>query len=130
MKKRVLIVDDEDEVREFVSTVLEENGYVPQTAKNGEEAMAIVRKSRPDLIILDVLMPRKGGIKMYRELKTADSFTEIPVVIYSGIAKRTFLRTQTVRSEFSGKSVAEPEGYVEKPSKPEYLAAVVKEILE
>lgn len=130
MKKRILIVDDENQVREFVSTVLEENDYVPITARNGEEAMDMIRKNRPDLIILDVLMPKEGGIRMYRELKTTDFLKSIPVVIYSGIAKRTFLRTQAVRAEFGGQSVAEPEGYVEKPSKPEYLAGVVKEILD
>jgi twitching motility two-component system response regulator PilH len=130
LKKQILIVDDEDEVREFVSAVLEENGFVPQTAKNGEEAMDIVRKNRPDLIILDILMPKEGGIRMYRELKTTDFLKEIPVVIYSGIAKRTFLRTQAIRTEFGGQSVDEPEGYVEKPSKPEHLAEVVKEILD
>ena len=129
MKKRILIVDDENQVREFVSTVLEENDYVPITARNGEEAMDMIRKERPDLIILDVLMPKEGGIRMYRELKTTDVLKDIPVIVYSGIAKRTFLRTQAVRTEFGGQSVGEPEGYVEKPSKPEYLAGVVKEIL-
>lgn len=129
MEKKILIVEDEDEVVEFVSTVLEENGYVPIIARNGEEALDMIRQNRPDLVILDILMPKQSGIRMYRELKTTDSFKDIPVVIYSGIAKRTFLRTQAARTEMGGESVPEPEAYIEKPAKPEYLARVVKEVL-
>ena len=129
MEKRILIVDDEDEVREFVSTVLEENSYVPVIATNGEEAMDMIRQNRPDLVILDILMPKQSGIRMYRELKTTDSFKDIPVVIYSGVAKRTFLRTQAARTEMGGESVPDPEAYIEKPAKPEYVAGVVRKIL-
>ena len=129
MEKRILIVDDEDEVREFVSTVLEENSYVPVIATNGEEAMDMIRQNRPDLVILDILMPKQSGIRMYRELKTTDSFKDIPVVIYSGVAKRTFLRTQAARTEMGGESVPDPEAYIEKPAKPEYVAGVVTKIL-
>lgn len=129
MEKRVLIVDDEDEVREFVSTVLEENGCIPIIARDGEEAMDMIRQNRPDLIIMDILMPRQSGIRMYRELKSADSFVDIPLIIYSGIAKRTFLRTQAARTEMGGQGVPEPEAYIEKPVKPEYLADIVKKIL-
>jgi twitching motility two-component system response regulator PilH len=129
MGKRVLVVDDEDEVRDFVSTLLEENGYAPITASDGAEAMEMVRQDRPDLIIMDILMPKQGGIKMYRELKSEDSFKDIPVVVYSGIAKRTYLRTQAARTEMGDQSVPEPEAYIEKPAKPEKLAGVVKNLL-
>ena len=129
MGKKVLIVDDEDEVRDFVSTLLEENGYAPITASDGAEAMDMVRQDRPDLIIMDILMPKQGGIKMYRELKSEDSFKDIPVVVYSGIAKRTYLRTQAARTEMGDQSVPDPEAYIEKPAKPEKLAAVIKSLL-
>ena len=129
MDKRILIVDDEDQVREYVSTVLEENGYTPLFARNGEEATDIIRQNRPDLVIMDILMPKQGGIKMYREMKSTDSFKDIPVVIYSGIAKRTFLRTQATRAKMGGRRVPEPEAYIEKPAKPEYLAKIVKQVL-
>lgn len=129
MGKKVLIIDDEDEVRDFVSTLLEENGYAPITASNGAEAMDMVRQDKPDLIIMDILMPEQGGIKMYRELKSEDSFKDIPVVVYSGIAKRTYLRTQAARTEMGDQSVPDPEAYIEKPAKPEKLAAVIKSLL-
>ncbi|MBW2173869.1 MAG: response regulator, partial [Deltaproteobacteria bacterium] len=74
MGKTILAVDDELQTRDFVSTVLEENGYTPVLAENGEEAMEIIRQNKPDLVILDIMMPKQSGIKMYRELKRTESF--------------------------------------------------------
>jgi two-component system phosphate regulon response regulator PhoB len=130
MGKRVLIVDDDSDIITFVVTVLEEHGYTPIIAKNGEEGLTKVRQDNPDLVLLDVLMPKQSGIKMYRELKTDESMKGIPVVILSGIAKRTFLRSQEALTEFGGKNVPEPEAYIEKPVEPEELAEIVKEFVD
>jgi twitching motility two-component system response regulator PilH len=126
MGKKVLCVDDDADIRTFVLTVLEENDYTPVVAKNGEEGIAKVHEDKPDLVILDVLMPKQSGIKMYRELKTNDSFKDIPVIILSGISKRVFLRSQEALTEFGGENVPEPDSYVEKPIEPEELAELVK----
>ena len=74
MAKKVLIVDDDADIRTFVVTVLEEHGYDPLIAKNGEEGMELVKKEKPDLVVLDILMPKQSGIKMYRELKSDDKY--------------------------------------------------------
>ncbi len=129
MGKKVLCVDDDPDIRLFVVTVLEENGYTPLTATNGEEALEIIKKERPDLVILDVLMPRQSGIKMYRELKTDDSLKNIPVIILSGIARRTFLRSQEALTEFGSENVPEPAAYMEKPVEPEELAEMIKKVI-
>ena len=129
MARIVLSVDDEDHVREFVSTVLEENGYTPIQATNGEEAMEMIRRRRPDLIIMDILMPKESGIRLYREVKTSESLKNIPVIIYSGVAKRTALRAQAAQTESRGERVPDPDAYLEKPVTPERLAAAVKKIL-
>lgn len=129
MGKTVLSVDDEDHIREFVSTVLEENGYTPIQATNGDEAMDTIRQQKPDLIIMDILMPKQSGIRLYRELKTSESFKDIPVIIYSGVAKRTALRAQAAQAETSGGSVPDPDAYLEKPVTPERLAATVRKVL-
>jgi len=129
MAKRVLNVDDDVDTRTFVSTVLEENGYIPILAKDGEEGMRKVNEERPDLIILDILMPKESGIKMYRELKTDLSLKDIPVVILSAISKRTFLRSQVALTGFGDETVPEPQAYLEKPVEPEDLAEIVNKIL-
>jgi twitching motility two-component system response regulator PilH len=129
MAKKVLVVDDDPDVRLFSVTVLEENGYTPLEAANGEEGLKMIKKEKPELIILDVLMPRQSGIRLYRELKTDKSFKDIPIIILSGIAKKTFLRSQKALTEFGGKEVPEPKIYLEKPVEPEILAGEINSIL-
>jgi twitching motility two-component system response regulator PilH len=129
MGKTVLAVDDELQTRDFVSTVLEENDYTPVLAENGEEAMEIVKQNKPDLIILDIMMPKQSGIKMYRELKRTESFKDIPVIVCSGLPRRTYLRAQAALTETSGESVPEPDAYLEKPVTPERLGATIKKVL-
>lgn len=129
MKKKVLTVDDEYQAREIIVTMLEENDYVPLIARNGEEAVKIIKEEAPDLIILDVLMPEKSGIKLYRELKTTESLKKIPVVICSGVARRTFLRSHTAPSKRGRESLPEPEAYMEKPVRPDSLVKIIKKLL-
>ena len=129
MAKKVLVVDDDPDVRLFSVTVLEENGYTPLEAANGEEGLKMIKQEKPELILLDVLMPRQSGIRLYRELKTDRSFKDIPIIILSGIAKKTFLRSQKALTEFGGKEVPEPKIYLEKPVEPEILAEEIKKIL-
>ena len=129
MSKKVLIVDDDPDVRMFNTTVVEESGYTPIEAANGEEGLRLVKKERPDLVILDVLMPKQSGIRLYRHLKTDKSLIGIPVIMLSGVAKRTFLRSQKALTEFGDKPVPEPENYLEKPVEPEELAREIKKLL-
>jgi len=129
MAKKVLNVEDDADTRTFVSTVLEENGYIPIMAMDGEDGMKKVKEERPDLIILDILMPRESGIKMYHELKLDPNLKDIPVVMLSGVSKRTFLRSQAALTEFGDETVPEPQAYLEKPVEPEDLAETLKKIL-
>jgi twitching motility two-component system response regulator PilH len=129
MDKRVLIVDDDADIRTFCSTVVEDSGFKPEVAVNGEEALEKIRKEKPDLIILDILMPKESGIKMYREVKTDPALSDIPVMVFSGIAKRTFIRSQKALSESEGQTIPEPEAYIEKPVEPEEMEAMLKKFL-
>lgn len=129
MAKKVLVVDDDPDVRSFSIAVLEENGYTPIEATNGEEGMELLRKDPPDLVLLDVLMPRESGVRLYRQMKTDAKFKKIPVIILSGIAQKSFLRSQKALTEFGGAVIPEPETYLEKPVEPEELAAAIKAVL-
>ena len=129
MAKKVLVVDDDPDVRLFSVTVLEENGYTPVEAANGEEGMQLLRKAPPDLVVLDVLMPRESGVRLYRQIKTSEKFKKIPVIILSGITQKSFLRSQKALTEFGGDPVPEPEAYLEKPVEPDELAAAIKALL-
>lgn len=130
MAKKVLVVDDDPDVRLFSIAVLEENGYTPIEATNGEEGMQIIRKEQPDLLILDVLMPRESGIRLYRQMKSDAKLSKIPVIILSGITQKSFLRSQKALTEFGGAEVPEPDAYLEKPVEPDELASTIKSVLK
>ena len=129
MSKKVLVVDDDPDVRLFNVTVVEENGFTPIEASNGEEGLKLLKEEQPDLVILDVHMPRQSGIRLFRDLKTDKSLKHIPVILLSGIAKKTFLRSQKALTEFGGESVPEPEIYLEKPVEPEELSAAINKFI-
>lgn len=129
MAKRVLVVDDELDVRTFVTTLLETSGYKPLAAVDGEEGLEIARKRKPTLVILDVMMPKDSGINMYRELKTDPELKHIPVIMLTAMAKKTFFHSQRVLDEYKGETIPEPEGYIEKPPEPEELLEAIQNVL-
>jgi twitching motility two-component system response regulator PilH len=129
MAKRVLVVDDEMDVRTFISTLLDSNGYKVVVAENGEQGWAKFNEKKPDLVTLDVMMPKESGIKMYRDIKTDPALADVPVLVISGLARKTFLHSQKVLDQFKNQSVPEPEGYIEKPPEPEELLGEVKRII-
>ncbi|MCG8567166.1 MAG: response regulator [Desulfobacterales bacterium] len=127
MNKKVLVVDDDADVRSFVVTVLEENGYTPMVAEDGVEGLEKINETKPDLVILDVLMPRGSGIRLYHRLRTDDAYKDVPVIMFTGIALRSFLKSQKALAEFKGGEVPRPDIYLEKPVEPEELARAVKQ---
>jgi CheY-like chemotaxis protein len=129
MGKKVLVVDDDPGIRLFVVTVLEQHQYQPLEASNGQEGMERIRREKPDLVILDILLPRRSGVRLYRQLKTEADFKEIPVVILSGMPEKAFAKAQEVLNEFDGRMVPKPAAYLEKPVEPDELAGVVASIL-
>jgi len=126
MSKKVLVVDDDPDVRSFVVTVLEENGYTPLVAHDGVEGLEKIQDALPDLVILDVLMPRGSGIRLYRHLKTDGALKDLPVIMFTGIALRSFLKSQKVLDEFKGGEVPRPDIYLEKPVEPEELVQAIE----
>ncbi|MGE5311181.1 MAG: response regulator [Nitrospirota bacterium] len=128
-KKTVLVVDDEMDMRTFISTLLETSGYRALVATNGEEGIKKAREHRPAVIILDVMMPKEGGVQMYRELKTDEQLKGIPVIMLSAIAKKTFFHSQKMLNTYRGQVVPEPEAYIEKPPETEQLLKVLDDCI-
>ncbi len=142
MSKKILIVDDEPDVITFVSAVMEENGYTTIGARDGVEGLEILRKEKPDLVLLDLMMPKKSGITMFQELRNDPDMSNIPVVVVTGVSEvtgvdfRNFMYKQPMRDE---KKFVEttgltrytvPDGYIEKPIDPVELLKAVKEALK
>jgi two-component system phosphate regulon response regulator PhoB len=129
MTKKVLIVDDDPDVRLFSSSVIQELGYIPVEASDGAEGEQMVAQEGPDLIILDVMMPLQSGIRLYRALKTDPAFAAIPVIILSGISRRSFMKSQEALAAFEGGEIPAPEAYLEKPADAETLSSQVEKCI-
>jgi len=84
MSHLILVVDDEVDVRRFLTAVLEKRGYDVVTAEDGRQAYGIAEQQRPDLIVLDLQMPSQTGTDFYRRLMKHDELREIPIIVVSG----------------------------------------------
>ncbi|MBI4766258.1 MAG: response regulator [Deltaproteobacteria bacterium] len=125
MKKKILVVDDEMDIRIFISTLAETNGYKSFVAKDGEEGLQMVKVHKPDLIILDVMMPRESGLKLYRELRSDNTTKLIPIIMVSAVSRKTFLHSIKELERYHGVSLSEPEAYIEKPPEAEELITLI-----
>lgn len=127
MAKKILIVDDEPEAIDYASAVLEENGYIAIGAEDGIEGIEKARVEKPDLVLLDIMMPGKGGIAMYRDLRMDEETKDIPVIIITGVARGQRFEESMMRKD---PDIPLPEGYIEKPMKPEGLLELIGKLLK
>lgn len=118
----VLVADDEPDVVTYLRALLEDNGYEVVTAHDGEECLREARRRRPDLITLDVTMPGKSGLQVFRELRAPGSAVpHVPVCFVSGSAAERHLQYQP--------DLGAPEGYLSKPVDEGRLLEMVERIL-
>ena len=128
--KKILVVDDERDMRIFVSAVAETLGFEPIAAENGVEALEKAGSNPPALVILDVMMPKiEDGIQTYQKFKSDQRLCRIPIIMLSAIAKRTFFHSIRMLSPRQGSRLPEPEAYVEKPPDAEELTRMITELL-
>lgn len=126
MSTIVLAIDDELDTLTFYSEVLEDHHYTPVTAVNGVEGLKLAREKKPDLILLDIMMPKKDGTKTYKELKSDPDLRDIPVIVITGIAKEVDYQTLLARPS-TGKIA--PESHLVKPVSAEELIKTIKAVL-
>jgi len=122
-KKKILVVDDEPDMVTWLTTFFEDNGYATVSASNGFEGMEKVASEKPDLITLDITMDKESGVKMFRKLNDSKDFSNIPVIILTGVSAefKTFIESR--------KQVNPPAAYFEKPVERDDLLAKVKELI-
>jgi CheY-like chemotaxis protein len=123
---KILIVDDEVEQIEFASTILEPSGYTVITAMDGREGMEKAKEEKPDLILMDIMMPGRSGIGMYQELKHDKETKNIPVIIVTGVARGGHFDDRMMRQD---KDIPAPDGYIEKPMNPDAVLRMVSDLL-
>jgi len=128
-RKKILIVDDELDVRIYVRTLFETSGYTPIVTRNGKEGLEKAKELSPDLIILDVMMPEAGGVTMYRELKTDQALKDIPVIMLTGIGEKSFSHYLKMLNLKRKDPIPQPDAHMEKPLDHEKLLELAKKII-
>jgi CheY-like chemotaxis protein len=142
-----MIIDDDENAVKFLSVVLEENGYETLSACDGRDGMAKLQEHAVDLIVLDVMMPKKTGFVLFRQLKKDEQLRDIPVLMLTGVAASladmdaeaddTFQRPYDSLRESLRKTIQEmresgevrPEMFVDKPVDPDAFVAKVRQLI-
>ena len=91
-KKKVLVIDDENDILLIIKSALHEEGYEVVTANNGYDGLALAEDASPDLIILDIMMPEMDGFEVLQQLKENEKTAQIPVVILTGLSSKDKIR--------------------------------------
>ena len=117
--KKVLVVDDDPVVIRLVKEILKNLGFTVETAKDGIDAMVLVKKEKPDLIVLDIMMPELNGYDVLRTLKFTDELKDIPVLLL------------TAREQELDKRIGEMMGidYLQKPVNREAFIQKIEKII-
>jgi DNA-binding response OmpR family regulator len=117
MKKTIIIIEGEPDIRDYLTAVLEDKGYTICTVRENKNVIDAVRSHNPDLIILDIMMPQRSGISIYKELRTTHDMSSIPIAMLSGISQESDLMRDTFHAYLLNESIPPPDGFIEKPLK-------------
>lgn len=120
-KKKIMVVDDEQNILDLVEMILEAEDYEVSKVRNGDECLNRIRKESPDLVLLDIMMPKKDGWVVYRELKENPKTKDIPVAMLT-------VKAQTIDKEMA-LDVIGVEDYITKPFTPDELVQRVGKLL-
>jgi CheY-like chemotaxis protein len=115
MAKKILIIDDDPIIVDYLVALFQDNGYETCTASSGTEGMDILRKEKPDLITLDLQMPEEWGPRFYRKLRKNKELKDIPVIVVTGID--------------GTHAIKDAVGVIRKPFDPAKLLGMVKKTI-
>lgn len=121
-KKKILLVDDDPDFVEAVRVIVESGGYEVRVAYDGQEGLDAVAEEKPDLIVLDVMMPVMNGHAACARLKSDKATASIPIILLTAVADRVTTSTYTHRDMLE----SEAEDYMPKPVEPAELLALIK----
>mgnify|MGYP006304607659 CR=1 FL=1 len=119
--KRILVIDDEPDIVDFLTTLFEDHGFETRFADNGTAGLVRAREQVPDLITLDITMPGRSGVSVFRELRRDPRLRAVPIIMITGVVE--------LRQAMYRQSLAPPEAFLEKPVDPEGLIRQVRSIL-
>jgi len=124
--RSALVIDDEADIRNYISTILEEHGWTVRTAATAEEGERLVRESQPEVILLDLVMPGQSGIQLFARLRGDESTRKIPLVMVTGIKEQLNIDWKEIVTRLKARV---PDGFIEKPIDPTRLAQLVENVV-
>ena len=128
MNKKVLVIDDEQDVLDYLTAVLESNGYTVITAINADDGWHLTTTHKPDLICLDIMMPGESGVSFYHRLKKSNKHRQIPVIFVSGMVREEDFDAEKIIADLGLK---QPFAYIDKPiSVDDFIDAVARGVAE
>jgi len=121
---KILVVDDEEDVRTFLKMHLEDNNHAVQCAKDGREGFELLKSFKPDLVILDIIMPLQSGMSLYSTMRKSKKFEKIPVIILSAVVR--------YREQFEEKyaGLPAPDAFMDKPYDRDKLLRLVDSLMQ
>lgn len=125
--RKILVIDDDPDIRDVLTMILESGGYKVTTAKYGAEGLEKIKEEKPDLVILDLIMPGMGGFAVYKKLKdpSRPEWNDIRILILTSV------REESSRAQFereTGSQLA-VDDYIEKPISPAVILERVGRII-
>ena len=123
----ILIIDDDPDIVESMRVVLESKGHAVLSAVDGQEGMNQINREVPDLVVLDVMMPKKDGFEVAREIKSNSATEHIPILMLTAINEKTGL---DFKKEVGDKDWLPVDDYCEKPLDHQILIAKVETLLK
>ena len=147
MPKQILVIDDDHNAVKYLSALLSEHGYDPVAAYDGAEGLQKIKQAKPDLIVLDVMMPKKSGFVLFKQLKQDNEYKDIPILMLTGVAGvleelddqqyKTLEKPYDSLRESLKKKIGEmreaglvrPEMFMDKPVDPDSFVTKVRQLL-
>ena len=125
-KPKVLVIDDDADLVSSVRVVMEDAGWQVNSAENGAIGIESAREEAPDLIILDVLMPRQDGLTTYEQLRADPALGAVPIIVLTSVSQK--LKLGFSEEEFKTHYGHGPEAFLEKPFEPKKFLDTVKRL--
>lgn len=127
-ERNALIIDDEPDVTTYLGTILRDNGWRVRTANSADDGLALAREEKPDVVLLDLMMPERGGLSALNELRKDPELGKVPIVIVSGMQDTLTRDLGDVKTFLDRFKHRQPDAFLDKPVDPKVLLAKIDEL--
>lgn len=125
-----MIVDDETDIQEYLMAALEDIGYDTCTVKDINDILGSIYQENPHLIILDIMMPDRSGLSIYKEIQLSDEFKTIPIILISGLSSKDEFIAKVLHDKKKSDKITVPDIFIEKPIQLEKLEKQISNLLK